>query len=96
MTKILAEIMPIALKALKFNSKVRLQKNRMVLTSVSGVNALIVRQKNKTTEEARHKIANHRLEGCHRVLAASMPSRNGAPQPMQFCLNHHIVSSLVL
>ena len=85
-----------ALIALRFNSKVRLPNNRMVLASVSGANTLAVSQRNRATKETGHKIANHRLEGCHRVLAASMPSRNGAPQPMQFCLNHHIVSSLVL
>ena len=85
-----------ALMALKFDSNVRLPKNRMVLTSVSGVNTLVGRQKDKATKETGHKMANHRLDGCHRVLAAIIPSRNGAPQPMQFCLNHHIVSSLVL
>ena len=93
--KMLADIMPMALMALMFNSSAKLPKNRMVQTSVNGVNALVVRQKNRVTKETRQMMASNHFVGCHRVLAASIPSRNGAPQPMQFCLNHHIVSSLV-
>ena len=91
----LAEIKPMALMNLRLISNVRLQNNRIVHNSVNGINILIFIHKYNAANEAGIRTQSHKREGSHDTFAAIMPNRNGAPQPMQFCLNHHMVSSLV-
>ena len=91
----LAEMTPMALMILRFSNSDKEPKNMMVNTSVNGINGLLTRLINNKIREVAHSKMSEDLVGCQELFAAIIPNRNGAPQPMQFCLNHHMVSSLV-